>query len=142
MTFSPIDILAVLSSENGIFILFLIFSGIVLSKIGKWVAKNVPIWVKQAFELFQNMNKVIENNTEVTTEVTNVLKTTEEIHAELNRKINGLQATVDELKELIATHIELTIDVKKDLMQKVCTLEAEISELKKSKPQKGGGKNE
>ena len=113
MTIEKIIAIAI---EKGLSILL---SGLVIYFIIQLI-KHAPSVIKEFLDITRQMSIATENSTDV-------IKDTKEMHDIMDRKIDIIQKTIEELKTLIIENSEM----RAELMQKIEKLESEVSELKK-----------
>ncbi len=113
MTIEKIIAIAI---EKGLSILL---SGLVIYFIIQLI-KHAPNVIKEFLDITRQMSIATENSTDV-------IKDTKEMHDIMDRKIDIIQKTIEELKSLIIENSEM----RAELMQKIEKLENEVSELKK-----------
>lgn len=89
------------------------------------VIKHAPEIVSAFLEAFKNNTIAIDNSTEV-------IKDTKIMHELMKKKLDGVQGTLEELKELVVSQSNSTEEMRSELLNKIEKLEGEFSQLKKS----------
>lgn len=82
--------------------------------------KNGPAIVKEFFDISRKMTTATDNSTKV-------IKDTKEMHDLMDRKIDSIQQTIEELKAMVGENTA----VSSELFKKIEKLEKEVESLKK-----------
>ncbi|NLY20143.1 MAG: hypothetical protein GXZ08_02515 [Tissierellia bacterium] len=94
------------------------------------VIKHAPDIISAFLEAFKNNTIAIDNSTEV-------IKDTKIMHEIMDKKIDSLQDTVDEMKTLLVTQNQDNSETSKMMLEKIEKMESDISALKKSGNKEG-----
>ena len=110
--------------EKGISI---VLSGLVIYLIWQ-IIKHGPDIIREFFDISRKMTTATENSNEV-------IKDTKEMHDLMDRKIDNIQQTIEELKAMIGENTT----VNSELFKKIEKLEKEVESLKKRDGGNKGG---
>lgn len=113
MTVEKIVTLAV---EKG---LSIVLSGLVIYMLIQIIKKG-PSIIKEFFDISRKMTTATDNSTEV-------IKDTKDMHELMDRKIDTIQQTIEELKAMVSENTS----VNSELFKKIEKLEKEVESLKK-----------
>ena len=103
--------------------LSIVLSGLVIYLIWQ-IIKHGPGIIKEFFDISRKMTAATDNSTEV-------IKDTKDMHELMDRKIDNIQQTIEELKAMVSENTS----VNSELFKKIEKLEKEVESLKK----RGGG---
>lgn len=99
--------------------LSIVLSGLVIYTLIQLI-KQGPGIVKEFFDISRKMTTATDNSTEV-------IKDTKDMHELMDRKIDNIQQTIEELKAMVSENTSMN----SELYKKIEKLEKEVESLKK-----------
>lgn len=99
--------------------LSIVLSGLVIYLIWQ-IIKHGPGIIKEFFDISRKMTAATDNSTEV-------IKDTKDMHELMDRKIDTIQQTIEELKAMVSENTS----INSELYKKIEKLEKEVESLKK-----------
>ena len=104
--------------------------------------KNLPKWIENYSDAISHSAIATDNNTRVMSEVTTitgevakVIQNTEEMHKQMDKKMDTILKQIESLSEIIEVNERADEDFKKVIIKEINRLKEEFEELKK------GGEN-